>query len=164
MTILNQIHLKFFELCKLQERDVELVLREKLRKFSPMKLRRNHDQLEENIKLIRNNKKLWQYLQVPLILNLFLLTYKPEMVDALRDMRGTSIFNELWRKYDDYIFSKKLPGKTASWIKIRSYTVWLSKLMKEGVFLWKIFSHPGCLALIKKERRCQLKTGFTCTI
>ncbi len=86
--------------------------------------------------LVRKNDKLRENLSRSIILNLFLILYNrltPVEKKDLETAEGEKALEILWRNYEDFIFWKKLPADKDI-LQIRTYCVWLAKIMKQEPF------------------------------
>lgn len=102
----------------------------------------DHEFKREILAYISNKEVLLGHLSVPLIFNLFLKVFKDLSVEerlALQGMDEQSVLHNLWEKYDTLIVSKKYPNISSRFpglfVKMRTYTVWIAKIMNEKLFM-----------------------------
>jgi hypothetical protein len=109
------------------------------------------DEKSGMINFIGNKSNLLEHLSRTIILNLFVLTYhnlSPNAKSKLESADGQGTLNILWEKYEDIIV-KKLP-RDADILAIRTYTVWLAKIMQQKPFFVESIQ-PNWLCIVDES-------------
>jgi len=105
-------------------------------------------------------ESFYQYLSRPLLLNLFIETkgqLPKEKIKELSTANEESILRILWEDREEYLFKEKLPDGVDR-VAIRTYNVWLAKLMQGDAFFVESIQPSWLMRVDEHGNICPYKT------